>query len=117
METKAMKFSTRIKNSHCGPRAALIFSFLSLALPLPPPPPAQQSSAAPGSRKVIIDQDAAGPGGSDMQAILSLVQSPQTDVLGITVVTGDAWLAEEVQHTLRLMGIVGRPAIPVAAGP
>ena len=51
-----------------------------------------------------------------MQAILSLVQSPQTDVLGITVVTGDAWLAEEVQHTLRLMEIVGRTDIPVVAG-
>jgi len=116
METKAMKFSNRIKNSHCGPRAALIFSVLSMAVLLPLSTSAQQSSAAPGSRKVIIDQDAAGPGGSDMQAILSLVQSPQTDVLGITVVTGDAWLAEEVQHTLRLMEIVGRTDIPVVAG-
>ena len=42
-------------------------------------------------RKVIIDQDAAGPGGTDMQAILSLVNSPDTEVLGITVLTGDAW--------------------------
>jgi purine nucleosidase len=116
METKAMKFSNRSKNSHCGPRAALIFSVLSLAVLLPLSTSAQQSSAAPGSRKVIIDQDAAGPGGSDMQAILSLVQSPQTDVLGITVVTGDAWLAEEVQHTLRLMEIVGRTDIPVVPG-
>ena len=44
-------------------------------------------------RKVIIDQDAAGPGGTDQQAILMLIQSPQTEVLGITVVTGDAWLS------------------------
>ena len=55
METKAMKFSNRIKNSHCGPRAALIFSVLSLAVLLPLSTSAQQSSAAPGSRKVIID--------------------------------------------------------------
>lgn len=77
---------------------------------------AQTAASAPGSRKVIIDQDAAGPGGSDMQAILTIVQSPATDVLGITVVTGDAWLAEEVQHTLRLMEIIGRTDIPVVPG-
>ena len=46
-------------------------------------------------RKIIIDQDAAGPAGTDQQAILLLIQSPQTEVLGITVVTGDAWLTEE----------------------
>lgn len=73
----------------------------------------QQSS---GKRKIIIDQDASGPGGSDQQAILSLVQSPQTEVLGITVVTGDAWLKEEVAHTLRTLEIIGRTDIPVIAG-
>ena len=72
--------------------------------------------AAQGKRKVIIDQDAAGPGGSDMQAILSLVNSSDTDVLGITVLTGDAWRDEEVQHTLRLMEIIGRTDIPVVPG-
>ena len=66
--------------------------------------------------KVIIDQDAAGPGGTDMQAILALVNSPKTDVLGITVLTGDAWRDEEVQHTLRLMEIIGRSDIPVVPG-
>ena len=73
----------------------------------------QQSSP---KRKVIIDQDAAGPGGSDQQAILSLVQSPQTEVLGITVVTGDGWLKEEVAHTLRTLEIIGRTDIPVVPG-
>jgi len=43
-------------------------------------------------RKIIIDQDAAGPAGTDQQSMLLLIQSPQTQVLGITVVTGDAWL-------------------------
>jgi inosine-uridine nucleoside N-ribohydrolase len=71
---------------------------------------------AQAKRKVIIDQDASGPGGSDMQAILSLVNSPDTDVLGITVLTGDAWRDEEVQHTLRLMEIIGRTDIPVVPG-
>jgi len=71
---------------------------------------------AQGKRKVIIDQDAAGPGGTDMQAILALVNSADTDVLGITVLTGDAWRDEEVQHTLRLMEIIGRTDIPVVPG-
>ena len=76
------------------------------------------ASAVPaqGKRKLIIDQDAAGPGGTDMQAILALVNSPATDVLGITVLTGDAWRDEEVQHTLRLLEIIGRTDIPVLPG-
>jgi purine nucleosidase len=71
---------------------------------------------AQGKRKVIIDQDCAGPGGTDMQAILTLINSPDTEVLGITVVTGDAWRDEEVQHTLRLLEIIGRTDIPVMPG-
>jgi purine nucleosidase len=67
-------------------------------------------------RKIIIDQDAAGPGGTDQQAILMLVQSPQTEVLGITVVTGDAWLKEEMAHTLRMLELIGRTDIPVLRG-
>ena len=67
-------------------------------------------------RKVIIDQDCAGPGGTNMQALLALVNSPETQVLGITVVTGDAWRDEEVQHVLRLLEIIGRTDIPVVPG-
>ena len=74
------------------------------------------TAQAQAKRKVIIDQDAAGPGGTDMQSILALVNSPDTDVLGITVLTGDAWRDEEVQHTLRLMEIIGRTDIPVVPG-
>ena len=73
-------------------------------------------SQAQGRRKVIIDQDAAGPAGTDQQAILLLIQSPQTEVLGITVVTGDAWLTEEVAHTLRMLELIGRTDIPVVSG-
>ena len=67
-------------------------------------------------RKIMIDQDASGPAGSDQQAILLLIQSPHTEVLGITVVTGDAWLKSEVAHTLRTLEIVGRTDIPVVPG-
>src|SRR5271169_4741671 len=72
--------------------------------------------SAQTKRKVIIDQDCAGPGGTDMQAILALVNSPETEVLGITVLTGDAWRDEEVAHTLRLLEIIGRTDIPVLPG-
>jgi purine nucleosidase len=71
---------------------------------------------AQSKRKVIIDQDASGPGGTDMQAILVLINSPDTEVLGITVLTGDAWRDEEVLHTLRLLEIIGRTDIPVLPG-
>ena len=74
------------------------------------------SQPASSHRKVIIDQDAAGPGGTDQQSMLLLIQSPHTEVLGITVVTGDAWLKEETAHTLRMLEIIGRTDIPVIAG-
>src|ERR1700731_455137 len=67
-------------------------------------------------RKVIIDEDCSGPGGSNMQALLVLIQSPQVEVLGITVVSGNQWRDEEVAHTLRLLEIIGRTDIPVAPG-
>ena len=72
--------------------------------------------AAQEKLKVIIDQDCSGPGGTDMQAVLAIVNSPKTEVLGITVMTGDAWRDEEVQHTLRLLEIIGRTDIPVVPG-
>src|SRR5260370_12774832 len=59
-----------------------------------------------GKRKVIIDQDCAGPGGTDMQAVLPLINSAETDVLRITRLTRDAWRGEEIQHTLPLLEII-----------
>ncbi len=67
-------------------------------------------------RKIIIDQDAAGPAGTDQTSMLLLIQSPQTEVLGITVVTGDQWLHEEVAHSLRMLELIGRTDIPVVPG-
>ncbi len=73
-------------------------------------------SLAQQNRKIIIDQDAAGPAGTDQQSMLLLIQSPQTEVLGITVVTGDQWLKAELAHTLRMLELIGRTDIPVMAG-
>jgi purine nucleosidase len=66
--------------------------------------------------KVIVDQDARGPATTDMQSILIFLQSDKFDVLGITTVTGDQWVKEETQRTLRLLEIAGRIDVPVIAG-
>ena len=66
--------------------------------------------------KVIVDQDARGPATTDMQSILIFLQSDKFDVLGITTVSGDQWVKEETQRTLRLLEIAGRTDIPVAQG-
>lgn len=67
-------------------------------------------------RKVIINEDFSGPGGSNMQTLLLLIQSPQIEVLGITVVSGNQWRDEEVARTLRLLEIIGRTDVPVVPG-
>ena len=79
---------------------------------------AQPAQAAHADTRpmVIFDQDAAGPAGSDMQSILMLLQAKDIDLLGICVVTGDAWRDEELSHTLRLLEIAHRTAIPVIPG-
>jgi inosine-uridine nucleoside N-ribohydrolase len=71
--------------------------------------------AAP-RRKIIINEDCSGPGGSNMQTLAVLIQSPKVEVLGITVVSGNQWRDEEVAHTLRLLEIIGRTDIPVVPG-
>ena len=88
--------------------AALIFDNVAGAAAPPVP--------APAKRKIIIDQDAFGPAGSNLQAILMLLQADDVDVLGITVTSGDGWRDEEVSHTLRLLEIAGRTDVPVFPG-
>ncbi len=87
----------------CRGRFALLMLLVSAALAQP-------------RRKVIINEDCSGPGGSNMQTLLTLIQSPKVEVLGITVVSGDQWRDEEVAHTLRLLEIIGRTDIPVVPG-
>lgn len=67
-------------------------------------------------RLVLIDQDGSGPGGSDQMSMLALLESPDVQVLGITMVTGDAWRDEETQHTLRMLELTGHTDVPVARG-
>lgn len=85
---------------------SFVFAVLLFVLP----------AAFAAKRKVIIDQDAFGPGGPNLQPILMVLQAPDVEVLGITVESGDGWQAENVAHTLRMLEIIGRTDIPVVAG-
>jgi inosine-uridine nucleoside N-ribohydrolase len=67
-------------------------------------------SEAAGKDKVIIDQDGGGA------SVLMVVQSPAVEVLGITEVTGDAYVKENVARVLRMLELVGRTDIPVVPG-
>jgi len=77
---------------------------------------ASLSSALGEKRLVLIDQDGSGPGGSNQMSMMVLLQSPDAEVLGITVVTGNAWRDEEVQHSLRLLELIKRTDVPVVPG-
>jgi inosine-uridine nucleoside N-ribohydrolase len=70
--------------------------------------------AAPARRKVIIDQDAFG--GCNLQPMLMIIQSPDVEVVGITVESGDGWQKESVAHTLRMLELIHRTEIPVVPG-
>jgi inosine-uridine nucleoside N-ribohydrolase len=65
---------------------------------------------------VYVDNDFLGPGQSNIQSLIPLLHTPGIKLLGVGVVTGDAWLAEEEAHVLRFLEIAGRPEIPVFAG-
>ena len=77
---------------------------------------AAPAAAEQPKRLVVIDQDTSGPGGSNIMSMLVMLQSPQVDVLGITVVTGNAWRDDEARHALRMLELIGRSDVPVALG-
>jgi inosine-uridine nucleoside N-ribohydrolase len=74
------------------------------------------SLTAQAQRFVVIDQDGSGPAGSNQMSMMVLLQSPQVKVLGITMVSGNAWEPEEVQHTLRMLELIHRTDVPVVPG-
>ncbi len=78
--------------------------------------PTTTKSGGNGRHKVIYDQDNAGPLGTDTQGLLMLLQADNVDLLGITLVTGDQWLKQELAYTLRLLEMMGRTEVPVYGG-
>ncbi|MGI3900824.1 MAG: nucleoside hydrolase [Janthinobacterium lividum] len=80
------------------------------------PAPAQEPPAEAPKTLVLMDNDFAGPGGTDMQAILPLLANPSVGILGLTVVTGDGWENDEAARLLRFLEIAGRSDVPVVNG-
>src|SRR5712675_3373003 len=78
--------------------------------------PAAIPRQAAAKRKVIYDQDNSGPFGTDILGTLMMLQADNIDLLGITLVTGDAWMRQEMAFTLRLLEMMGRTEIPVYPG-
>jgi pyrimidine-specific ribonucleoside hydrolase len=62
---------------------------------------------------VLIDCD---PGHDDALAIALALARPELDVLGITTVGGNAHLPETTRNAQRVLALLGRPDVPVAAG-
>jgi pyrimidine-specific ribonucleoside hydrolase len=62
---------------------------------------------------VILDCD---PGHDDALAIMLAVADPAIDLLAVTTVAGNVTLENTTVNALRVLDMVGRPDIPVAAG-
>jgi inosine-uridine nucleoside N-ribohydrolase len=74
------------------------------------------SSQPAGKRKVFIDQDGSGPAGTDTLSVLALLQSPDVEVLGITITAGDVWVKEGVRNMLRMLELTGHEKVPISGG-
>jgi pyrimidine-specific ribonucleoside hydrolase len=65
------------------------------------------------STPIVIDCD---PGHDDAIAILLALASPEVELRGITTVAGNQTLDKTTRNALRVLELVGRTDIPVAAG-
>lgn len=73
-------------------------------------------SFASAQQKVIIDTDLRLPPQDDSFAILLALNSPELDVLGLTVVFGNTYLTQEVEESLKWLEITGHTDVPVYKG-
>jgi pyrimidine-specific ribonucleoside hydrolase len=64
-------------------------------------------------RKVLLDCD---PGHDDAIAIMLAVADPSIDLIGVTTVAGNVTLEHTTRNALRVLDMIDRPDIPVAAG-
>lgn len=62
---------------------------------------------------ILLDCD---PGHDDAIALLLALASPEVELLGVTTVSGNQTLAKTTSNALRVLELVGRTEIPVAAG-
>ena len=92
---------------------ALVVSYLSL---IPASAAGQHDPGATRQTKVIADQDAAGPQGTNFLSLLMLLRAPQIDLLGITTVSGDQWVEPATVFALWATEQAGRTDVPVVKG-
>lgn len=67
----------------------------------------------PVTTPIILDCD---PGHDDAIAIMLAVADPSIELLAVTTVAGNVTLEHTTRNALRVLDVVGRPGIPVAAG-
>jgi len=102
-----MKSAMRLR----GRKALLIAAPILLILPN-----AAHAQTADAPRKVIFDQDTDGIIGDNEDPLVMLLQSPNIQVLGVTVVTGNGWLKQETADVLKLLEDLHRTDVPVYMG-
>src|SRR5437588_10078946 len=90
-----------------GARIPHISALLLIFLTIAPTP------GFAASRKIIFDTD---PGSDDAMALMLALKSPELDVRAITVVPGNVTAAQGLENALRMVSLVNRCDIPVAAG-
>jgi pyrimidine-specific ribonucleoside hydrolase len=76
-------------------------------------PAGHDAGAQPGPRPIILDCD---PGHDDALAITLALARPELRLLGITTVGGNSPLANTTRNALRVLALLGRRDVPVAAG-
>ena len=64
-------------------------------------------------KPVILDMD---PGHDDAVALMMACGAPELDVWAVTTVAGNATLPNTTRNALRVLSLIGRTEIPVAAG-
>ncbi len=69
-----------------------------------------------GPELVIADNDYLGPGGSNIQSVIPLLNNPRLKPLGLTVVAGDDWENAESARIRRFLEISGHRDVPVYDG-
>jgi inosine-uridine nucleoside N-ribohydrolase len=62
---------------------------------------------------VILDVD---PGHDDAVALMLTCSAPELDLLAVTTVAGNAPLEKTTRNALRILSLIGRTDVPVAAG-
>ncbi|MGA7343762.1 MAG: nucleoside hydrolase [Terracidiphilus sp.] len=98
-------------------RRRALHAIVCIALAASSPWAEGQDAAQPSViAKVIFDEDTSGVIGVNADALTMLLQAPNVEVMGVTVITGDGWLKQETADALKILEIEGRGDIPVYMG-